>query len=94
MTNSTPSGVSISDVSIVHDHRTQRIVGGNEASGSDAALNVTFSLEPVFGKLASWQNGGLPTYVDTEFVKVVAPGQRETLIHTQATGLVSVALSF
>lgn len=73
------------DDGIVRDHRTQRIVGGDKADGSDAALNVTFSLEPVFSKLATWQNGGLPTYVDMEFVTVVAPGQRETLIHTQAT---------
>lgn len=78
-------GSRFSEDGVVRDHRTQRILGGDKADGSDVALNVSFSLEPVFSKLATWQNGGLPTYADMEFVTVSAPGQRETLIHTQAT---------
>jgi hypothetical protein len=52
------------------------------ANGSDAAFNVTFSLEPVFSKLVTQQNGGLLTYVDMDLVTVVAPGPHASLINS------------
>lgn len=64
-------------VGAVRDPITRRIIQSED--GRDDALNVHFSIEPVFSRLETYLNGS-PTYVDQEFVTISAPGGGVNLV--------------
>lgn len=53
--------------------------------GEDMKLNVKFSTEPVFSKKETYLAGGVPKYVDMDFVTIVVPGKGDLVIHTPVT---------
>lgn len=58
----------------VRNPATGRIISGGD--GADDALNVTFSVQPVLDKLATYR-AGHNVYKDLEFVTIVVPGKRD-----------------
>lgn len=57
---------------VVRDRYTGRIVSGPD--GGNVGNNVVFTTEAVVNKLLTWQNGGVPQYVDMDFVTITSPG--------------------
>jgi hypothetical protein len=57
---------------VTRDPITGRILTGPDKA--DDKLQVTFSTEATYSKLKTWEAGGVPKYVDMDFVTIVAPG--------------------
>jgi len=68
----------------VRDPRTGRFMQ-HEDYGPDTKLNVTFTSEPVFSKKETYLAGGVPKYVDMDFITINIPGNRDLVVHTPVT---------
>lgn len=53
--------------------------------GGDLGLNVQFTTESVFSKKETYLAGGVPKYVDMDFITITIPGDKHTSIHTPVT---------
>lgn len=49
--------------------------------GGDLGLNVHFTSEPVFSKKETYLAGGVPKYVDMDFITITIPGDKYTEVH-------------
>jgi hypothetical protein len=69
---------------VKRDPHTGRIIDGPD--GPDDKLQVTFSTEATFSKLKTWEAGGVPKYVDMDFISIYAPGMNKYFtIHRPVT---------
>ncbi|MEF8758316.1 MAG: hypothetical protein V5B36_00890 [Candidatus Accumulibacter sp. UW25] len=69
---------------VIRDRYTGRIVKGPD--GPDTGLNVVFSTEACLSKLKTWENGGVPQYVDMDFITITPPGLEMTFtVHRPVT---------
>jgi hypothetical protein len=68
----------------VRDQRTGRFIQHADY-GADTKLNVQFSVEPVLSKLETYLAGGIPKYVDMDFITITIPGDNGLVIHTPVT---------
>jgi hypothetical protein len=53
--------------------------------GGDLGLNVQFTTEPVFSKKETYLAGGVPKYVDMDFITITIPGDKYTEVHRPVT---------
>jgi hypothetical protein len=65
------------------DNRTGRIIKSDD--GPDDQLIVNFTTEPVLSKKLTYLAGGVPKYVDMEFITIVIPGNKELTFHGPVT---------
>ena len=65
----------------IRDPRTGRFMQHQDI-GEDTKLNVKFSAEPVFSKRETYYAGGVPKYVDMDFITITIPGNRDLIVHT------------
>lgn len=63
-----------SDSDTTRNPLTGRLVG-------EESLNVTFTLEPVYSKVETFLAGGVPKYVDREFITITIPNNQTLSIH-------------
>ncbi|MFC5476552.1 hypothetical protein [Massilia suwonensis] len=68
----------------IRDPRTGRFMQHQDI-GEDTKLNVKFSAEPVFSKRETYFAGGVPKYVDMDFITITIPGNRDLIVHTPVT---------
>lgn len=68
----------------IRDQRTGRFLS-HEDYGPDTKLNVQFTVEPVLNKLETYLAGGVPKYVDMDFITITIPGDRDLVVHTPVT---------
>jgi hypothetical protein len=73
------------DTTQIRHPATGRIIGGNGFDGPDDQLNVEFSTEAVFNKLLTYRAGGVPKYVDMDFITISTPGDNKVTVHTPVT---------
>lgn len=72
------------DTSEIRHPLTGRIIGGSQ-DGVDDQLNVQFTTEAVFNKLLTFRAGGVPKYVDMDFITISTPGDNKIVIHSPVT---------
>jgi len=68
----------------VRDPQTGRFIT-HKIYGGDLGLNVQFTTEPVFSKKDTYLAGGVPKYVDMDFITITIPGDNSVSIHTPVT---------
>lgn len=68
----------------VRDPLTGRFVT-HKSYGGDLGLNVQFTTEPVFSKKETYLAGGVPKYVDMDFITITIPGDKFTEVHRPVT---------
>jgi hypothetical protein len=76
---------SYDDEGVIRDPHTGRITHNDNNDGPEDLLNVVFSTEALYSSPATWLAGGVPQYVDVDFVTIQAPGDTSSVIHTQVT---------
>lgn len=70
---------------VIRDRVTGRILDSKDGDGSDATLTVVFTTEEVLHKLNTYKAGGVPQYVEMDFITITIPGRQDLTIHTQVT---------
>lgn len=68
----------------IRDPRTGRLMKHTDY-GDDVGLNVKFSVESVFSKRETYFAGGVPKYVDMDFITITVPGNRDLIVHAPVT---------
>lgn len=68
----------------IRDQRTGRFIQHADY-GEDTKLNVQFTVEPVMSKLETYLAGGVPKYVDMDFITITIPADPKLVIHTPVT---------
>lgn len=68
----------------IRDPRTGRFTSHSDY-GEDTKLNVHFTTQPVLSKKETYLAGGVPKYVDMDFITITVPGNRDLEIHTPVT---------
>lgn len=68
----------------VRDINTGRIIQHPDY-GSDANLLVKFTTESKFSKVETFKAGGVPKYVDMDFITIIVPGNRDLTVHAPVT---------
>jgi len=53
--------------------------------GGDLGVNLHFTVEPVFSKKETYLAGGVPKYVDMDFITISIPGDNYTKVHRPVT---------
>jgi hypothetical protein len=70
---------------VTRDPTTGRIVKTVEGDGDDRTLNVVFTTEKVLHKFKTYEAGGIPQYIDMDFVTITIPGRLDLSVHTPVT---------
>lgn len=68
----------------VRDPRTGRFIK-HEEDGDDSKANVHFTTQPVLNKKETYLAGGVPKYVDMDFITITIPGNRDLEVHRPVT---------
>jgi hypothetical protein len=68
----------------VRDPRTGRLMKHTDY-GDDTGLNVKFTVESVFSKRETYFAGGVPKYIDMDFITITIPGNRDLIVHAPVT---------
>jgi hypothetical protein len=73
------------EADVTRDWTTGRIIKSVHGDGDDRGLNVVFTTEKVLHMFKTFEAGGVPQYIDMDFVTITVPGRLDLSVHTPVT---------